>query len=756
MRLSFVRIAVCAALPLLFSEAAIPAAAPAGQGIDLAVTIGTDPTEGACGTDTTLAVTAGDPVNYCYTVTNNTDTTLAWHTLSDDVNGPIFIDAPATIAPGATYQYNRLVTATAPEAPVSTWTAYDVHPDYVYSEATGVADSIFADGFEPAARYAFVDISETGTSLALNDDDYTVADIGFPFTFYGRTASAITVSNNGGLLFDQATRGRIGYLSPVNRTLPDRMTGPAILPFWDDIQQDYIDGIGNVLVETLGEAPNRRFVIEWYNLPVSFGGGSETVTFEAILFEGSNDILFQYADVNCGAAHCNDGASATIGLNEDREHGILYSFETASVSDGKAILFTPSTPATYTATASATLDVGAPVVGVDPGSFTKTVASGATTTDSMTISNTGNRDLTWNIGSIGTRSHFPAVPRFALPVGDPSKTETGPAPIVRSAKRYPTHPFAAGGVTAFASDLVNSSFVSFDATAPSTLTLDIPEDGNSFLAGDFKGEDFSTLYAIDFLSFDLYKVDTATGARTLVYLAVPPPGANTGSWNGMAWDRTTSTMYAVTLGGRPTGSSLVKINPDTGDTEYVAEITGVGDPSNGTAIIDIAVDASGRMYGVEIVTDTLVAIDKDTGEASTIGSIGFDANYSEGLDFDDATNTLYFSGYDNSIGLSTMYTIDTETGLATPIDVIGPDPSSTQYAALGIARLAGICAYPDNVPWLSFDHTRGSTQPDTSTPITVTFDATTLSPGTYTADICVNNNDLTNQRLAVPVTLTVD
>ncbi len=85
-----------------------------------------------------------------------------------------------------------------------------------------------ADGFEPAVRYGFVDIHETGTSLALNDDDYTTANIGFPFTFYGRTASSLTVSNNGGILFDQAagTRGRNGYLSPVNRTLPDRMIGP--------------------------------------------------------------------------------------------------------------------------------------------------------------------------------------------------------------------------------------------------------------------------------------------------------------------------------------------------------------------------------------------------------------------------------------------------------------------------------------------------------------------------------------------------
>ena len=35
-----------------------------------------------------------------------------------------------------------------------------------------------------------------------------------------------------------------------------------------------------------------------------------------------------------------------------------------------------------------------PVIGVDPGSFTKTVASGATTTDLLTISNTGNLAVT--------------------------------------------------------------------------------------------------------------------------------------------------------------------------------------------------------------------------------------------------------------------------------------------------------------------------------------------------------------------------
>ena len=117
------------------------------------------------------------------------------------------------------------------------------------------------------------------------------------------------------------------------------------------------------------------------------------------------------------------------------------------------------------------------------------------------------------------------------------------------------------------------------------------------------------------------------------------------------------------------------------------------------------------MYGVDIVTDTLVAIDKTTGEASTIGSIGFDANFAEGLDFDDTTNTLYFAAFDNETGLSTMYTLNTETGEGTPVSPIGPDPGGAQYAALAIARLAGICAYPEDVPWLQFDDTRGSTAP---------------------------------------------
>jgi hypothetical protein len=750
----------------LFMGAALAAIVPigvgmtseaiAGEGIDLAVTLGYDPTPGVCGTDTTLEATRGDQINYCYVVTNNTTVPLAFHTLSDDVTGPIFTNLPETIAPGASYQYNRLVVATDSVSPTSTWTAYDVNPAYVHEDGTIESDVLFADGFDGGAPpTGFIDISGTGTNLLLNDDDFAYVPIGFPFTFYGETGENLTVSNNGGILFaPPGLRGRIGYLSPVNRTLPDRMIGPAILPFWDDIQQDYIDGIGNVFIETEGEAPNRRFIVEWFNLPVSFGGGT-TITFEAILFEGSNDIEFLYQNTDCGSDHCDNGASATIGLNSDRTHAVLYSFDEATAGAGKTIRFHPTEPQSFTASAEATLDVGAPIVAIDPDHFDKTVAAGASTTDTMTIANTGNRVLTWNVGSVGARAHFPAVSRFALPVGDPSQTEIGRRPAVPG-KRYAPQPLAPVGVPAYANDLNTMNLVNFDATAPATMLTEVPVSGNGFYAGAFKGEDFSTLYAIDSLTFELFKVDVATGAETLVYLAVPPDGAQSASWSGMTWDATTQTMYAVTLGGRPTASSLVKIDPDTADAEFVGPISGVGDPNGGTAIIDIAVDANGLMYGVDIVTDTLVAIDKTTGEASTIGSIGFDANYIEGLDFDDTTNTLYFAAFDMGLGQAEMYVLNTETGEGTPVGQIGADPSETQYAAFAIARTAGICSYPENVPWLSYSASRGSTDPGATTPITVTFDATTLAPGNYSANVCVNNNDLAHQRFAVPVSLTVE
>lgn len=750
---------LCIACGLAFTAPALAAAT--GSGIDLQVTLGTDVSDGACGSDVQLDVTRLDTVNFCYKVTNLSGVTLNYQTLSDDVLGTILSAVPDTLAPGASRQYNRIITARDSQSPLSHWTAYDVHPGYEFALNPASPDLMFADDFEGrdpgTAAYHFVDITETGTPLDLEDDDSaTPVDIGFPFTFYGQSAQQVMVAYNGGILFDLG----MYFFTSQNVALPDPDLGAAILPYWTDIYYQQ-PGDGNIYVATLGSAPNRRFVVEWFNLPIMIGGIQQnSATFEAILYEGSNRILFQYADTDVGDPARNDGISTTIGLNAPPgvEAALQYSYHTASVGAGKAILFSPTTPVTLTDTQQVVLAVGVPKIVVAPGQFNVTAAHGGSTSGTLDIGNIGNRTLTWNIGTFASDAHFPPVSRFTLPIGDPAKTSAAPAPRTRKANPAP-HPAAApspGGVPAFAIDLDSSSLVKLDATAPADVST-IASMGDLILtAGAFVDEDFTTLYAIDYYTYHLLAIDIRSGTTTLVGTAELQNGAGI-NWSGMAWDASTGTLYGTAFGQTRTGFSafLYKIDPVTAATTLVGPINGIGDPANGTLVVDIAIDSDGLMYGVDLIADDFVAIDKSNGTAAVISSLGFDANYAQGLDFDAYTGTLYYAAFNNSTGEAEMYTINQANGALTLVAPIGADPTSTQLAAFAIARLGGICAYPNDVPWLAFSNGRGSTVAGDHTPLTITFDASDLAAGTYNANVCVTNNDQTNRRVAVPVAFTV-
>jgi len=57
--------------------------------------------------------------------------------------------------------------------------------------------------------------------------------------------------------------------------------------------------------------------------------------------------------------------------------------------------------------------------------------------------------------------------------------------------------------------------------------------------------------------------------------------------------------------------------------------------------------------------------------------------------------------------------------------------------------------------WLSFDPSSGTVTPGTDTDVTVTFDATGLSPDTYQANIIISSNDPDEPTVTIPVTLEV-
>ena len=62
---------------------------------------------------------------------------------------------------------------------------------------------------------------------------------------------------------------------------------------------------------------------------------------------------------------------------------------------------------------------------------------------------------------------------------------------------------------------------------------------------------------------------------------------------------------------------------------------------------------------------------------------------------------------------------------------------------------------PVDIPWASVDPVSGTTPGGAGFLVDVTFDSTGLAPGTYTANLCVQSNDLDESYVVVPLTMTV-
>jgi hypothetical protein len=184
------------------------------------------------------------------------------------------------------------------------------------------------------ARYEWIDATD-GTALGLADDGELGVTLPFPFTFYGTSSTNICIGNNGGFIFNATTCD----LSTLNADLGTTTASNLIVPFWDDIDSD----TGDVYYKTVGTAPDRLFIIEWYNRPHYSNIGSGT--FELILYEGTNNVKYQYLDTNFGNALYDYGISATSGIRQTGTNYLQYSYNQAVLVDGLAICFNyPGSP----------------------------------------------------------------------------------------------------------------------------------------------------------------------------------------------------------------------------------------------------------------------------------------------------------------------------------------------------------------------------------------------------------------------------
>ena len=179
--------------------------------------------------------------------------------------------------------------------------------------------------------YNWIEISGTGTNTGLTGDDVsTEVPIGFQFPFYGNSYSSAWISSNGFITFNSS-----GAWYYTNYGIPDsNVPNNMIAPLWDDL---YIYPPEAVFYETRGVAPNRQFIVEWY--VEGYSSSPSDVRFEAILFESTGNILFQYQDVDFGN-YRDAGAQGTVGIeNSDGTDGLEYSYNIPSLYSGLAILF---------------------------------------------------------------------------------------------------------------------------------------------------------------------------------------------------------------------------------------------------------------------------------------------------------------------------------------------------------------------------------------------------------------------------------
>jgi hypothetical protein len=751
------------------SSAAI--ATPAGvSGLAVVVTVAPyagDPDE--CGDATSVDVNVGDQVNVCYTLTNNGGDTLAYQSVVDSIDGPVVTYDPTPIAPGQSHHYVRTVVAATDTSRTATWTGYANLASYAGDDA---------------ATPNFVDISATGADIGFVvgdnlDNEFAEFTAPFPIRFYGRTSTALCISNDGIVVFDDpecvspspGSNPDPGY--SFNQQLPTSM-GVNVPTFFAPMWGNLGDGPGRVYTATLGAAPNRTFIVQWDDL-ASYAIATTTATFELVLSESTDTIRFEYLTTAFGN-EADNGAWSTVGLQGDATGlATQYSYMQPSLRPDSAIewTFTPGASANAES-APAVISAGQPTLAVAQSTVTALVTPGESTTRTLAIANAGNRDLHWNLSEApgGARAHFPRVPRYVAPTAHEESVQPGSSlatgEITQRSRGVAPAPRPAGGdfaVPAYSISSLRPGLTTFDALNPSATYTPISTSDDWIYSATFIGNDFSKLWVIVndswFYPPGTYgTIDTASGEFTELGMI---EGAATPTWSGLVEDPLTGTIYGVNFDDGNfgnAGAALYVIDFSTGHTSRIGLIDGPGlHPVH--YISGIAVSPAGLMYGLDLYGQTLIAIDKTSGDASVVESFGLNVQYIQDIKFDPSTGDLYWAAFwidngGNPVG--EMRVIDPATAASQSIGTFPPagEFPVDEMSALAIAKPSAGCSAPGDVPWLSVDTTSGTIAAGApADDVTLTFDAAGLSPGLHRATICVFSDDPHHAGVAVSIALAV-
>jgi hypothetical protein len=233
-----------------------------------------------------------------------------------------------------------------------------------------------------------------GRPLGFLNEFETTVQLPWRFSFYGVASDILRIGDNGAIVFNNSNM-EVNANNACPLTLSPH---PFLIAVgWDDLGAGSAVPGANIYFKVVGTAPNRRAVVAWHNVPRFNGIGA--ATFEAVLFEGTNDILLQYLDTDFGNPTYDHMVHATVGLFRSFPVALAYSCNEAVVPAFRAVQFYyPQTPPTSTPGASPTLaptptPTRTPTPGPSP-TPTRTVTSGPTATPTPTPTATQTRTPT--------------------------------------------------------------------------------------------------------------------------------------------------------------------------------------------------------------------------------------------------------------------------------------------------------------------------------------------------------------------------
>jgi hypothetical protein len=184
---------------------------------------------------------------------------------------------------------------------------------------------------------SFIDISATGTSIGALANDSATTNTNTSYTYNCIAYTTATVSNNGVIVLGTAS----GLNSAANTVIPGStsLAGmPFLAPFWDDLNIN--SGSASIKTQTNGTI----FIIQ-YTAQNHTNYATGTITFQVQLNLVSGAVSFVYSDVAFGNATYDSGSSATIGIQMGGNSGLQYSLNSASLTNGQSITFTPNVAA---------------------------------------------------------------------------------------------------------------------------------------------------------------------------------------------------------------------------------------------------------------------------------------------------------------------------------------------------------------------------------------------------------------------------